>query len=36
LTDTIGRLKINEKEIDDIISSKAHIIINPKKNFDRW
>ncbi|CAG8717078.1 8903_t:CDS:2, partial [Funneliformis caledonium] len=36
LTDTIGRLKINEEEIDNTIPSKAYIKINSRKNFDRW
>ena len=36
LTDTIGRLKINEEEVDDTIPSEACVIINPEKNFDGW
>ncbi|CAG8748301.1 6495_t:CDS:2, partial [Funneliformis caledonium] len=36
LTDTIGRLKLDEKEIDDTIPNKAHVMINPGKNFDGW
>ncbi|CAG8546833.1 8414_t:CDS:2 [Funneliformis caledonium] len=34
LTDTIGRLKLNEEEIDSTISNEACVIINPEKNFD--
>ena len=36
LTDTIGRLKINEEEIDNTIPSEARVIIHPGKNFDGW
>jgi hypothetical protein len=37
LTDTIGRLKLNEEEInDDKIPNEARVIINPGKNFDGW
>ncbi|CAG8459129.1 7923_t:CDS:2 [Funneliformis caledonium] len=36
LTNTIGRLKINEEEIDNTILSEACVIINPEKNFDGW
>jgi hypothetical protein len=36
LTDTIGRLKLNEDDIDNTISHEACVIINPGKNFDGW
>ncbi|PKK56901.1 hypothetical protein RhiirC2_799081, partial [Rhizophagus irregularis] len=36
LTDTIGRLKLNEDDIDDTIPHEARVIINPGKNFDGW
>ncbi|CAI2162950.1 15458_t:CDS:2 [Funneliformis geosporum] len=32
LTNTIGRLKLNEEETDNLIPSESHIIINPGKN----
>ncbi|CAG8562402.1 5818_t:CDS:2 [Funneliformis caledonium] len=34
LTDTIGRLKLDKKEIDDTIPNEARIMINSGKNFD--
>src|ERR1044071_9221248 len=34
LTETIGRLKLNEDDIDGIIPNEARVIINPGKNFD--
>ena len=36
LTETIGRLKLNEDDIDDTISNEARVTINPGKNFDGW
>ncbi|CAG8679683.1 2602_t:CDS:2, partial [Funneliformis caledonium] len=36
LTDTNERLKLNEEEIDSTILNEAHVIINPRKNFDEW
>src|SRR4051812_49198488 len=36
LTDTIGRLKLSENDLDDTISHKTRVIINPGKNFDGW
>ena len=36
LTDTIGRLKLNENDLDDTIPHEARVIINPGKNFDGW
>src|SRR6266496_4602878 len=36
LTETIGRLKLNEDDIDGTIPNEARVIINPEKNFDGW
>ena len=36
LTETIGRLKLNENDIDDAIPKEVYVIINPEKNFDGW
>src|SRR5688500_19259309 len=36
LTDTIGRLKLNEKDVDNTIPNETCITINPGKNFDGW
>ncbi|GBC51645.2 hypothetical protein GLOIN_2v1787970 [Rhizophagus irregularis DAOM 181602=DAOM 197198] len=36
LTETIGRLKLNDDDMDDSIPHEARVIINPGKNFDGW
>src|SRR3954471_7035391 len=36
LTETIGRLKLNESDVNETILHEARITINPEKNFDRW
>ena len=39
ITETIGRLKLNQQQIDkfgDSIPHEARIMINPGKNYDGW
>ena len=36
LIETIGRLKLNENNVDETIPHEARVTINPGKNFDGW